>query len=72
MNRDDRLEAATESHDAARQRRIDSARRALSVPGATHCADCGEPIPKARRKAAPFARRCAACQSEREREFCRR
>lgn len=72
MNHDDRLEAATASHDAARQRRIENARRALAGSGATHCADCGEPIPEARRRAAPFARRCATCQSEREREFCRR
>nr|WP_272212383.1 TraR/DksA C4-type zinc finger protein [Marinicella sp. W31]MDC2878297.1 TraR/DksA C4-type zinc finger protein [Marinicella sp. W31] len=69
MNREERLEAATESHDAARQRRIESARRALAAPGAKQCADCGELIPQARRKAAPFARRCAACQAEREREF---
>ena len=69
MNREDRLEAVTESHDAARQRQIENARRALKGSGARHCADCGEPIPEARRRAAPFARRCAACQSEREREF---
>ncbi|MAM10138.1 MAG: molecular chaperone DnaK [Rhizobiaceae bacterium] len=69
MNREERLEAATESHDAARQRRIESARRALAASGAKHCTDCGELIPKERRKAAPFARRCASCQSEREREF---
>ncbi|MCD1634474.1 TraR/DksA C4-type zinc finger protein [Martelella mediterranea] len=69
MNREARLEAVTEGHDAARRRRIESARRALAASGAKECADCGEPIPEPRRKAAPFARRCAACQSECEREF---
>lgn len=31
-------------------------------PGASHCEDCDEPIPPARRKALPGARRCVACQ----------
>ncbi|WP_174800696.1 TraR/DksA C4-type zinc finger protein [Martelella limonii] len=69
MNREDRLEAVTEDHDAARQRRIESARQALNAAGTKDCSDCGRAIPEARRMAAPFARRCAACQSEREREF---
>ena len=28
----------------------------------THCEDCGETIPPARRKAVPGVRRCVACQ----------
>ena len=28
----------------------------------TECADCGEPIPEARRQAVPGVRRCVACQ----------
>lgn len=32
----------------------------------THCDDCGEPIPEARRKAAPGCTRCIDCQSRRE------
>ncbi len=28
----------------------------------THCAECGEPIPEARRKAVPGVRKCVKCQ----------
>lgn len=34
--------------------------------GATHCDDCGEPIPAARRKALPHARTCVPCQQARD------
>lgn len=30
----------------------------------THCEDCDEPIPEARRRAVPGVRRCVACQAE--------
>jgi phage/conjugal plasmid C-4 type zinc finger TraR family protein len=30
----------------------------------THCEECGEGIPEARRKAVPGVRRCVACQAE--------
>jgi len=33
---------------------------------ATHCDECGEPIPEARRKAVPGVRTCVACQSRRD------
>lgn len=33
-------------------------------PGATHCDECGEPIPERRRQAIPGVRRCVACQSD--------
>lgn len=33
---------------------------------ATHCADCGEPIPSARRRALPGSRTCVSCQTERD------
>jgi phage/conjugal plasmid C-4 type zinc finger TraR family protein len=33
---------------------------------ATHCDECGEPIPEARRMAVPGVRRCVSCQSARE------
>ena len=33
---------------------------------ATHCEECGEPIPAARRKALPGVRRCVPCQSGRD------
>lgn len=35
--------------------------------GASHCDECGEPIPEARRWALPGARTCVACQSTRDR-----
>jgi len=34
--------------------------------GSDHCDDCGEDIPKARRKALPGTRTCVACQSIRD------
>jgi phage/conjugal plasmid C-4 type zinc finger TraR family protein len=33
----------------------------------THCVECGEEIPLARRRAMPGARTCIACQSARDR-----
>ncbi|MEY2837799.1 MAG: hypothetical protein RJB60_98 [Pseudomonadota bacterium] len=36
--------------------------RAIQSRGQSHCEDCGDPIAAARRKAAPFAIRCIACQ----------
>ena len=35
--------------------------------GETHCIECGEEIPDARRRALPGARTCIACQAERDR-----
>lgn len=37
-------------------------RRQMAAPGLARCDDCGETIPKARRKAVPNAIRCIACQ----------
>ena len=34
--------------------------------GASHCDECGDPIPAARRKALPHARTCVACQQARD------
>ncbi len=36
--------------------------------GLTHCEECEEEIPEARRKALPGARLCVRCQSEREKK----
>ena len=36
--------------------------------GATHCDECGEPIPEPRREAVPGVRTCVACQSSRDSE----
>ncbi|HET7267744.1 MAG TPA: DksA/TraR family C4-type zinc finger protein [Oleiagrimonas sp.] len=37
-------------------------------PGRTHCEECGDPIPEARRKAVPGVRYCLACQEDLDRE----
>ena len=37
-----------------------------SGPGLTHCEQCGEEIPEARRQAVPGARLCLPCQDERD------
>jgi phage/conjugal plasmid C-4 type zinc finger TraR family protein len=34
--------------------------------GATHCEECGEEIPEARRRAIPGARTCVSCQTGRD------
>jgi phage/conjugal plasmid C-4 type zinc finger TraR family protein len=61
------------AHDGAVQDQIDASvddavarsRRALRQgESITHCEDCGEEIPEARRKAVPGVRRCVSCQSE--------
>ena len=40
--------------------------RMSSGPSASHCDECGEPIPEGRRTAIPGVRTCVACQSERD------
>lgn len=35
----------------------------------SHCEDCGEPIPEARRKAVPGCTRCIVCQTYLEEGF---
>lgn len=46
----------------------DGVRRAQSRlpagPSATHCAECAEPIPEARRAALPGVQLCVKCQEE--------
>ena len=62
--------------DGAVQQQIDDsiedaikrARAHLSTgPGLTHCEECDEEIPAARRQAVPGVRLCLACQNERDR-----
>jgi phage/conjugal plasmid C-4 type zinc finger TraR family protein len=61
------------AHDGAVQDQIDAsvedavarARNSLRKgESLTHCEECGEKIPKARRMAVPGVRRCVACQAE--------
>lgn len=42
------------------------ARRATVGESLTHCAECEEPIPEARRVAVPGVKLCIECQSERD------
>jgi phage/conjugal plasmid C-4 type zinc finger TraR family protein len=39
---------------------------AAAGDGETHCVECGEEIPEARRRAMPGAKTCVACQSGRD------
>ncbi|HZV57901.1 MAG TPA: DksA/TraR family C4-type zinc finger protein [Sphingobium sp.] len=46
---------------------VKSARARLPLgEGTDYCEDCGEKIPRARRRALPGTRTCVACQSERD------
>ncbi|WP_328186298.1 DksA/TraR family C4-type zinc finger protein [Marinobacter sp. OP 3.4] len=65
------------SRDGAVQDQIDSTvedaleRARSNLPqgeSLTHCEECEEPIPEARRKALPGVRLCVRCQGERDRE----
>ena len=42
------------------------ARRPPEGESRTHCAECEEPIPEARRRAIPGVKLCVDCQSERD------
>lgn len=57
--------AVQEQIDASVADAVERARSRLARgESLTHCADCDEPIPEARRRALPGVRRCVACQSE--------
>lgn len=51
-----------------RRQDIESALEALEAGEYGICEDCGDDIPARRLEAAPWARRCVACEEERERE----
>ncbi len=47
---------------------VTSARASMPIgEGETHCLECGDEIPDARRRALPGARTCVMCQSARDR-----
>lgn len=64
MDEADRAEALIEATTANALARIHAAQQQA---GQVNCADCGEPIPPARRKANPAAIRCIDCQEIYER-----
>lgn len=70
----DRAQGINEAHQA--EALAAHFRRRPSLPqqvfAATECEDCGEPIPKARLKAAPGCIRCIDCQRAFERLSTRR
>ena len=51
-----------------RRQEIESAIEALEAGEYGICEDCGDEIAPRRLQAAPWARRCVACEEERERE----
>lgn len=57
----DQIEASIED-ELVRMR----ARRVPEGESLTHCAECDEPIPEARRTALPGVKLCIECQSERD------
>lgn len=57
--------AVQEQIDATVESEIARVRsRRPTAESLTHCEDCGEEIPRARREAVPGVRRCVQCQSE--------
>lgn len=61
--------AVQEQIDASIADAVERARSALTPgTGRTHCVECGEPIPEARRRAVPGVSRCVACQQEKDAE----
>jgi phage/conjugal plasmid C-4 type zinc finger TraR family protein len=67
------------ARDGAVQEQIDAsiedelarlkARRQPQGDSLTHCADCDEPIPEARRQALPGVKLCIDCQQERDARY---
>ncbi len=59
--------AVQDQIDATVKDAVERARRNLAKgPSLSHCEECGESIPEARRLAVAGVRCCVACQSERD------
>lgn len=57
--------AVQDQIDASTEDSVEQARRQIpSGQSLTHCDECGEPIPQARREALPGVRLCIECQTE--------
>jgi phage/conjugal plasmid C-4 type zinc finger TraR family protein len=63
----DQLDQAAAIDELARKHGVSAIRARLMGDGADDCEECGEPIPVARRRAAPWATLCVECQSLNER-----
>ena len=62
----DMLDAAQQLEEADRAEGVRLATAALLGPGSEYCADCGDEIPEARRRAFEAATRCLGCQEQSE------
>jgi len=61
--------AVQEQIDASIKDALKSVRRRLPAgESLKYCAECGEPIPEARRRALPGVRLCIPCQAEADKE----
>lgn len=55
--------AVQDQIDASVEEAVEAARGRLGQgESLSHCEECGDPIPEARRKALPGVRKCIACQ----------
>jgi phage/conjugal plasmid C-4 type zinc finger TraR family protein len=61
----DQIEVSTA--EAIARAREAAARRGAGGDSATHCAECDEPIPEARRQAQPGVKLCVDCQTGHDR-----
>ncbi|WAH52564.1 TraR/DksA family transcriptional regulator [Pseudescherichia vulneris] len=58
------IDAASELEEIQREQAIAAHRIDRNAVSATHCIECGDDIPQARREAVPGCRTCASCQEE--------
>lgn len=58
----DPIDRANDLAEQERQREVANMRKTRRVSLVENCEECGEPIPKARRKAVPHTTLCIFCQ----------
>lgn len=56
------IDAASELEEMQREQAIAAHRIDRNAVSASHCIECGDDIPQARREAVPGCRTCADCQ----------
>ncbi|WP_416139040.1 TraR/DksA C4-type zinc finger protein [Halomonas sp. HK25] len=65
----DKADIAAEISEKRLETTLKAIEKAVRKPVTTNeCDDCGEPIPAARRRAAPWASTCIECQGIREQQ----
>ena len=62
----DIIDTAAEIEELQRNAALSAHRLNRNAVSATHCVDCDEELPEARRKAYPGCQRCASCQQDEE------